>query len=89
MKTIYKYQAPTPGGFIDIKVPIDWEPLFTGYQQDRLYVWAKVSSDPDAIHKAVRLTTIGTGWRFVNLGLRYIGTVFQDVYVWHVFSQDL
>lgn len=50
-------------------------------------VWAIV--DPDREPKKYKVTILGTGWECRRIDAsRYIGTVQDDMYVWHCFWEQ-
>lgn len=89
---IYKY----PVGGPSIKLPVSTQFLHTGLQvlhngtqNHQLYVWAMVDTDPLAPQMEGRFRVIPTGEEVKNLDhLHYIGTVFEGIFVWHIFWEQ-
>ncbi|WP_411753273.1 hypothetical protein [Serratia sp. (in: enterobacteria)] len=82
-KTIFKYKwADT------VQVPIGAEILHADFQGTDLMFWALV--DPDAELESRTLILVPTGHITVpdELNMRYINTVFQGQYVWHLFEES-
>ena len=85
MKTIYKYPLEFDK-VQQIELPIDYEMLSAQVQNEKICLWAKVSS---TLHKVKRSIYIyGTGTEIQEDNLSHIGTVQDGIYVWHVFIKE-
>jgi len=85
MQTIYKYHLALTD-VQDIQMPQDARVLSVGLDpQRRLCLWALV--DPDLHDMPVRVRIVGTGNPAPHgiLTSVFVGTVTQQMYVWHVF----
>lgn len=89
MQTIYKY----PLQITDLQtlwLPAGAEVLTVQVQRDEVYLWAIVNLDLPPTDERV-FETIGTGGPVVSGGdirRRYIATVQQSPFVWHVFERE-
>lgn len=82
MKTIYKYNVSSM-----VSIPADAEILTVGVQGRTFYMWALVSNDKPIVTR--RFEVLGTGWGLPDQTMekaKYIGTVFEDTLVWHIFE---
>jgi len=55
-------------------------------QNGTVCLWAEV--DPEGKEQSMPVYVVGTGWAMPELAcgpLRFLGTVFLDEFVWHVF----
>ena len=78
MKTIYKY----PTG--SIQIPKGARVLTAGCQSGEFYIWAEV--DTEAPLEDRKFVVYGTGWEISEDKLSYVSTVFEHVFVWHVYE---
>ena len=99
MKTIWKFQLPPHPGLavwvVDFEIPQDPVPLSAALQQvpsnmpidwpraTRLTIWVQV--DDKRRLRARRFAIVGTGHE-VPQPARFISTVQDGPYVWHVFD---
>jgi hypothetical protein len=84
LKTIHKYDAPVDLiNTLEIPMPDGADVLCVQFQRDEPRIWAHIdlSRRPDVMR---RFRWVGTGWNDV-VG-RYVGTVQQAGYVWHLFE---
>jgi hypothetical protein len=79
---IYKYQVGPNGA---TEMPRGAKILSTGFQQRNLFVWALV--DPEAEHVVRLLHVEPTGGAPPSSTAIFIGTVFLDWLVFHVFDR--
>lgn len=85
MNVVFKYgiQIQDPPNLMDL--PFGAKVLSAGMQADGMYIW--VAIDPNEPRKARRtLAVIGTGNGAVPANARFISTVFDRMFVWHVFE---
>lgn len=80
MRTIFKYNIERGG---KIFLPEGAEVIHAGLQNREMHIWAIVDKDNQVVERefAVR----GTGWE-VEPNLKHITTVFEGMFVWHVFE---
>lgn len=85
MKTIYKYDLDIRNRQI-IDLPLDAEIIKIGFDPNKLLcIWAIVDSEAKTFLETV-FYIFGTGHE-VYEELKYLGTVNQDRFVWHVFTE--
>lgn len=83
MKTIWKYPLKLTE-VQQIELPQGSDPLTVQMQDHRPRVWAIV--DPkEPIHTQLTFYIIGTGEPFDETNKKYLGTIQQTEFVWHVF----
>jgi hypothetical protein len=88
---IFKYplfDMRAPEDFRTLDLPEVLHPLHVGMQNEVLCLWAAV--DPTSATIKRTFAIVGTGWPLVrHLGnnARYIGTVHDKPFVWHVFEK--
>lgn len=88
MRTIYKYALSweTPQ---TVLMPSGAKVLHVAFQRGGLFVWAEVEVPHSRSHEQGHVFHIvGTGHEMlaVNL-LRYLGTVHENGFVWHIYEQ--
>jgi hypothetical protein len=90
MPQIYKYPLTGPEVKVPeklINIPPVLEFLTVAKQGGHIMLWALV--DTDSKEKVnYNFQIYGTGWEIVpsDLGLSYVGTVFDGPYVWHIYA---
>ena len=84
MKTIWKYRLSDDGELTELSVPQGAEFLTAQIQQDWICVWALV--DPAAPEVTRRILLVGTGITVRYSPVKYIGTVANNGFVFHVFE---
>ena len=84
MKSIYKYEIGM-GRFLD--VPDMWVPLTAQIQRGVLCLWAKVDTDNVCVTKKVVVCRTGHDIGFSDR-MKYIGTVQDGEFVWHVYAEE-
>ena len=67
-----------------ISMPVDAVVLCAQMQCSELYIWAIVDENESCIDWEFLI--FGTGDEFNFNNMRYIGTVQQGIYVWHIFN---
>jgi hypothetical protein len=67
-----------------VEMPQGARIVHVGLQDAVICAWAIVDPDAPIEHRVFRI--VGTGHREIIDGSTYLGTVQQDVYVWHVFE---
>lgn len=86
MKVIYKYPLGYRNLFMQLQLPIGAEILSVQYQNEGMYLWAVVESR--AVVELRSFYILGTGMEVPNhVNLKFIATVQQGAYVWHVFEE--
>jgi hypothetical protein len=86
-KVIWKFAVPLSYA-TEMEMPSGAEILHVGLQKDEIFLWAKV--DPNAEKVKREFMVEGTG-QPPNRRLHdatHLGTVSQDVFVWHVFEVE-
>lgn len=89
MKTIHKY--PLTGGTQIIQAPLLAKPLYVGLDPiGTPCVWALVDTSMPLAGMIVLLTGTGSplpegAAEIDDLDKKYVGTILQGLYVWHVF----
>lgn len=68
---------------VDLPCRKNAKPLCVQKQEDVPYLWFEVDENED--HAVLRLGIVGTGFGRVPENGRYIGTVQDRGYVWHVY----
>ena len=87
MKTIYKYQ-------LEIReyqqIWIYENPIILSCQMQKGYpcIWASVDTDNNRIQRDIYIYETGRDIGEILLDLKYIDTVQEGWYVWHVFVKD-
>lgn len=84
MKSIYKYQLSVIH-FEKLSLPEGAEILDIQYQDDKLMLWALVDTP---VTKQVKRTfqIFGTGQAILPANRKYLKTVQDGAFVWHVFE---
>ena len=82
MKTIHKYILEITDSQI-IQAPSIFCALTAQFQNNKLCLWAAVKTDSEIIEHEIII--IGTGNLMPDILLRYIATVQQAEFVWHIF----
>jgi hypothetical protein len=86
MKAIYKYPMSLKDQWVSL--PIGAKMLTVEIQNGVLCLWALV--DPSEKIAARFFKVLGTGWNSNEIDdFDYVGTVFQDEFVWHIFVQRI
>lgn len=84
MKTIHEYRCPF-ANTVAIPMPEGAEVLTVQIQNGEPHIWALV--DTEKPRKLRSFEIVGTGQPADNLG-RYVGTVQDGSFVWHVFEVE-
>lgn len=81
---IFKYPL-NEGSRNRVVLPSGFVPLHVAAQNNKICVWCMVcASNPDAIGI---FHVVGTGWEFSPEYKTYLGTVLNNGFVWHVWSE--
>jgi hypothetical protein len=83
MRQVYKYNIPRQE-LSTIEIPFDSTFLHIGIQDGLIMMWIEV--DPEKDKHPRSFFVIGTGWE-VPPNANYVGTVFIDEFVWHVYTK--
>ena len=78
---IYKYEVTGRPVFL----PSDSRVLTAAYQGDTLYVWVELGSGKRKLNFI--FDYVGTGWYEDTSNKVFVGTVFKDEHVWHIFYE--
>lgn len=89
-KVVYKY--PLSGRSFDtVRMPYKAKVLTAMFQGGTLCLWAEVDGDALANTETFVLV-VGTGMEFPDVDMddyRYVSTVQEGPFVWHVYVEDL
>lgn len=92
--TIWKYPLVITDEQV-LNVPLGFRPLWVGVQNGQVMLWAEVGTQSDVIepdlraNRQRRVRIIGTGNRMPNMaGFKYVGTVEQAPFIWHVYAEE-
>jgi hypothetical protein len=69
----------------DIAMPMHAEILTVQVQDGHVCLWAKVN--PENVLRPKRIHVVGTGNPMPDGALCYLGTVQQNIFVWHIFFE--
>lgn len=85
MKTIYKYKLEL-ADVQPVNMPMNAEILCAKVQDGNICIWALVDSNAPMIRRVIEI--IGTGNPIADVGRsrKYIGTVEQNPFIWHIFE---
>ena len=83
MKTIWKYPL-TVTDYQSVRMPKGAEILSVADQQGELCVWALVDSDAELEDRMFYIFGTGNSFNEV-IPMNFLGSVQQNVFVWHVF----
>ena len=81
--TIHKY--PLTERITQLMLPYGAQILTAQTQSGIVCLWALM--DPARATQRREIEIVGTGWPMDAAERRYIGTVQQEVFVWHVFER--
>lgn len=89
-RVIYKYELALKYKQ-DIELPMDYDVLSVQCQNNSIMLWAVVYPTAEKVPR--RIYIFGTGEKLpdnFNEYIRpgYLGTVQQDIYVWHIFMPE-
>lgn len=86
MKTIYKYPLEITDEQ-EIEIPLGSRILSVQMQRDQLCLWAMVNSKVTNKTK-IKILVCGTGnpIEYPPSRMEFLGTIQQQVFVWHVFA---
>ena len=89
MEVIYKWSFEnTDELVIPSSHPINF--LTAQFQGEELCVWGIVNKSPELKKEYKYLvSTYGTGWFKNEIAGKYLGTVQEGYYVWHIFVEDI
>lgn len=87
MKTIWKFTL-SDDDLQEVQMPYGAEILSVGMQRDKFCLWAIV--DPERPKESRRIMLRGTGHNMPDFTIppKFLGTVFQGIYVWHLFEVE-
>ena len=85
MKKIYKYQLRgVPDSNYKLEMPLGAKIVHIGIQLNILCLWVEVDPDEKSTFRYFRI--YGTGHK-ISANALYLGTVFDEPYVWHVYEE--
>lgn len=83
MKVVYKYNLGISSD-LRIEMPSGAQILKVEHFNNQASLWALV--DPENSTTTRRFNVVGTGMSFNADGMRYIGSIIDDIFIWHVFE---
>ena len=89
MKKIFKYElTEQTEGIVKVELPTNAKILKVAFQNGRLCLWAIVD-DGNKLTEKRTIMIYGTGEPIEENTetLKHLDTIFQDIYVWHIFEQ--
>lgn len=87
MKTVYKYRIGVKD-VVTISLPKEAEILSIQMQSNELYLWALVDTENALEDRYIEVFGTGQGiYSDVGIERKYITTVQQSSYVWHIFER--
>ena len=92
METIWKFEIEPKDGPIQVMMPEGAEILSTAAIGDKVFVWAKFSTDEGTESEPRYFEVFGTGHNIhVDMGIdrKFIGTalMYDGSLVWHIFER--
>lgn len=84
MKRVYKYPVPISSSRFSLLLPLGAEILHMGWQNEQLFLWARV--DPDAVKENREFIGIGTGQDLPYEAKKHIATYTTGPFVVHIFD---
>ena len=89
MKKIWKYDlGSTPANIVCINIPQGAKILVTNVQHSRFTLWVEIDTEASFVFR--NFIIYATGEPFLSEDYmkeaKYIGTVFYDALVWHVYD---
>lgn len=84
MQIVYKFQLRIGNSVQRFDLPVEAKPLHVAMQDGKLQMW--VLLDPTTMTIKRRFVVYGTGQYILPPHARHVGTVLDDMYVWHVFE---
>ncbi len=81
-----KFPIPVEQGATSVAMRQGAVIRFAGVQrEDEICLWAQVPDGDPELLEVRNFAVIGTGWDVPDPGI-YIGTVFDGIFVWHVYE---
>lgn len=85
MKEVWKFQLGD-GMDQNIKMPMHSTVIAVQVQHDHACLWVLVQ--PENVQEYRRFHIVGTGHAVPESARKYIGTIQQGLFVWHIFEGD-
>lgn len=91
MKTVFK-QVIEPNSYSGEPYPIKFEaprgsrPISVALQHGKCCVWFECH--PERPKEEITIYSVGTGFGAVPDGCRFLGTIVDGSYVWHLYAKD-
>jgi hypothetical protein len=85
MRRVYKYPVPDIGTVFTVNMPAGAQVVNFETQGEQMCFWAVV--DPSARAKPREFTVFGTGWDIEDDRWRYVASLQDPPYVWHLFEK--
>lgn len=87
MRTIWKYKL-NQYSKLAIQMPKNSNILCVKHFQGDICLWAEVNTTDGMEELETRYFAIyGTGWEMDLDNSKYIGTVFENIFVWHIYEE--
>lgn len=83
VRAIWKYRLPIKTGEQELGIPPDGRVVHVGMQAGQIAMWVEVDPSEGEGPRIFRVAATGEG---VDDLWKYVGTVLDDPYVWHVFE---
>ncbi len=87
MKVIWKY-GPIHFGLQQISIPKTAEILSAQMQGEQVVIWALVDNNNTELRECFILL-VGTGHEFDICGFKFLNTVQNHEFVWHIFYEKI
>lgn len=89
MKVVYKYvlenRNPNEYGIDTLTIPISFRLLHAGIQNNQITIWIEVDPSDEKVTRRVQIVPTG---KEIPSRMIYIGTVFQESFVWHIYMEN-
>ena len=86
MQVVYKYPIPLMGDVVEIELPSCANILHVATQNNWPCLWALINPH-NKTTEFRKFRIAGTGHP-IEGNWKYIGTIFQNVLVWHIFEEE-
>lgn len=80
---IFKYEIPIEGDFT-LQLPKGAKIISFQLQKETPVIWAIVNEQLELETRYFEI--VGTGFDFISTCREYIGSIQQDIFVWHLFE---
>jgi len=73
---------------MEMTFPADAIALKVEYQGGVLCLWYEFDPKEEGTRR-IKFHVVGTGWETNTSEWEFLETVFQDIFVWHIFAEDI